>query len=295
MQLTSGAFGTPDPEAIYTLVYPAATTITQPNPVSPLLTGVQSCVAFGGYHNDVAVAGQSYAYAVIATCAPSADAVTEVISHEWIEAATDPLVTASSGSFMLTGGPQSAFFSVDSPHAIWAVMGGGEAGDLCENSSLAVIKPTEIGYAVQRTWSNAKAAGSHDPCVPSIDGAFFDSAPVLTETVTVSNPLLGTVTTLGVTIPVGMSKTIEVDLFSDAPTSGPWTVSADDVLSHFYSGFGLTKSMDFQWDNTTGQNGDKLHLTIKVTSPSLIAGAHAFMITSTLGNRSTIWPGVVVE
>ena len=40
-----------------------------------------------------------------------------------------------------------------------------------------------------------------------------------------------TVMTKGVTIPVGNSKTIEVDLFSDADTGGPWTVAADDLLS----------------------------------------------------------------
>jgi hypothetical protein len=42
-------------------------------------------------------------------------------------------------------------------------------------------------------------------------------------------------------------------------------------------------------------NGDKLHLTITVTGPSLIPNVHAFMITSTLGGRTMIWPGLVAE
>ena len=34
-EIASGAFGKPDPQAIYTIVYPRGTTITQPNPVNP--------------------------------------------------------------------------------------------------------------------------------------------------------------------------------------------------------------------------------------------------------------------
>ncbi len=102
-------------------------------------------------------------------------------------------------------------------------------------------------------------------------------------------------TSKGITIPVGQSATIEVDLFSDADTHGPWTVEASDVLSTYYGNYGLTSSMSFAWDRTQGVNGEKLHLTITVTSTSVVANAHAFMITSTQGARQTVWPGLVVE
>jgi len=298
-ELQSGAFGPPDPEAIYTVVYPQATTITQPNPVSSILGDVQSCVAFGGYHDDTqaTVDGgtQGYAYAVIPTCSTALDDLTAVLSHEWVEASTDPLVTAS-GPFTLSGGPSSAFYTADSDHAVWAVLGGGEAGDLCEPEAPAIyVTPSDIGHVVQRTWSNAAAMGSHDPCVPAIQGAFFDSAPVLPETVTFMSQLTGNITTKGITIPVGKSKTIEVDLFSDGPTGGPWTVKADDVLAKYYGNYGITSSLDFAWDRTQGQNGEKLHLTITVKSASILGNGHAFMITSTLGSRVAVWPGMIVE
>jgi len=152
-----------------------------------------------------------------------------------------------------------------------------------------------VGYEVQRTWSNVFAMGSHDPCVPSLAGqSFFDSAPVLSDTVTFTSSLTGSVTTKGITIPVGSSKTIEVDLFSDGPTSGPWTVQAADVLSTYYN-YGIPSSLAFQWDRASGVNGEKLHLTITVTSSSLIGNGHAFMITSTLGQRVAVWPGMIVE
>lgn len=301
-EIQSGAFGTPDPQAIYTIVYPSTTTITQPNPVSSLLPASQSCVGFGGYHDNAVVtpsdggAAQNYAYAVIPTCSGSVNDLTAVISHEWIEASTDPFLTKM-GLFSINGGPMSAYFTVDTNHAIWELLGGGEAGDLCEPEAPDVyITPPDIGYEVQRTWSNLSAMGSHDPCVPALAGqSFFDSAPVLPETVTFTSSLTGSVTTQGITIPVGSSKTVEVDLFSDGATSGPWTVQAADVLYAYYGSYGIPSSLSFQWDRTSGVNGEKLHLTITVTSASIIGNGHAFMITSTLGTRVTVWPGMIVE
>jgi hypothetical protein len=300
-EIRSGKLGTPDPSAIYTVFYPQSTTITMPNPVSPLLPATQSCVAFGGYHDNAQVMlsdggpATSFAYAIIPTCGASVEGLTEVVSHEWVEASTDPQLTTS-GAFTLSGGPNAAFYLPDQDHIIWALLGGGEAGDLCEPEGPAIdITPQDVGHLVQRTWSNAAARGSHDPCVPGIAGAFFDSAPVLPETVTFSSSLTGTVTSRGITIPVGQSKTIEVDLFSDGDTGGPWTVQADDVLSAYYGSYGLKPTMSFEWDRTQGVNGEKLHLTITVTSPSLVGGAHAFMITSTKGSRKAVWPGLVVE
>jgi hypothetical protein len=301
-QIQSGAFGTPDPQAIYTIVYPSGTTIQQPNPVSPLLAPVTSCTNFAGFHDNVSVAltdggaPTAFEYAVLATCGQLGD-LTPVMSHEWIEASTDPQVTAN-GVFTLNGGPNSGYFSVDSDHVVWAVLGsGGEAGDLCQpEEPAAIYTPADVGYAVQRTWSNVLAAASHDPCAPDLAGLpFFTGAPVLDEAVTINSPLIGTVTTKGVTIPVGQSKTIEVDLFSDAATGGPWTVAADDLLARQYGAYGLTNTLSFAWDRTQGTNGEKLHLTITVTASSILGGAHAFEITSTLGSRSYVWPGVVVE
>ncbi|MGD0530419.1 MAG: hypothetical protein ABSE49_35115, partial [Polyangiaceae bacterium] len=91
------------------------------------------------------------------------------------------------------------------------------------------------------------------------------------------------------------SKTIEVDLFSDGDTGGPWTVKADDVLSTYYGSYGIPQSLSFAWDRTQGVNGEKLHLTVTVTQASIIAGAHAFMITSSNGSRQAVWPGLIVE
>ncbi len=303
-QIAAGTFGTPDPETIYTLVYPSTTTIQQPNSVSSLLGPVDSCSTFYGYHDSVGVASTDggaptkFAYAIIATCTASIDDQTATMSHEWVESSTDPQATGD-GPFALTGGPGAAYYSVDSNDVVWEVLAsGGEVADLCQPEGAAAdYTPADIGYAVQRIWSNRLAAASHDPCAPDLAGLpFFQSAPVLNDMVVFTPlPNSGSLMTKGVTIPVGQSATIEVDLFSDAPTSGPWTVTAGDLLSRDFASYGVTPTLAFAWDQTQGENGDKLHLTITVTGASLFGGAHAFFITSTLGSRYYEWPGVVVE
>ena len=141
--LASGKLGVPDPQTIYTLVFPAGTTVTQPNPVTELLGPIMSCVAFSGYHDNVPVAlsdagpKTEFAYAVIPTCDSTIPSLTSVMSHEWIEAATDPQLT-SNGLFSVRSGPNAAFYGPDADHAVWSLLGGGEAGDLCEKSGPSI-------------------------------------------------------------------------------------------------------------------------------------------------------------
>jgi hypothetical protein len=299
-ELGKGTFGAPDQQTIYTVVCPQGTTITQPNPVLSALPDVVSCKDFGGYHDNAQLNGKDYAYAVIATCSGSVTGVTPTISHEWVEAATDPYLTTN-GTFALQGGPHSAFFNVDEDHLVWAVMAsGGEAGDLCQPEGAAsFFTPPDLGYVVQRTWSNKSGAAGHDPCVPLVAGqAYFRSAPVLTESVVFHSFLTGNVKTKGITIPIGQTKTIDVVLYADGDPGGPWTVTADDLLYKYYgaaSGGLLQNTLSFKWDKTDGKSGDTLHLSITVTAASALGNGHAFVITSHSGVHQTAWPGVIVD
>ena len=84
-------------------------------------------------------------------------------------------------------------------------------------------------------------------------------------------------------------KTIDIDLYSDGATTGPWTVTAQA----FARSTG-TAPISFAFDQTTGQNGDTLHLTITANSASTSSSkTTTFQVTSTLGNPSTIWLGIV--
>ncbi len=101
---------------------------------------------------------------------------------------------------------------------------------------------------------------------------------------------LSGVATKGVKIAAGESKTIEVDLYSDAPTSGPWSVAAldDKMLS-----VGGAPDLMLSLDHTTGQNGAKIHLTIKVLRAN--ANGSAFRLMSTLGAVTHLWAGLVTQ
>ena len=266
------AWPQPDANTIYMMFYPSGTSIT-------LGQSGASCSSFGGYHNDVTVTSSDVAYAVVPRCGnfgglTGVDSVTSPASHELVEAATDPYPQT-----------QQAFGQVDDNHVLWEyVLGGGEVGDMCAQFGTSFYAPTDLGFTVQRTWSNAAATAGHDPCVPADGTPYFNSMPVLTDKVSLLN---GQVVTQGVHIPVGQSATIEVDLFSDAPV-GPWTVSASDTASMQ----GGTPTLSFTWDRTSGQNGEKLHLTIQATATSQYGGA-GFLIRSKTSTRHTSWFGLV--
>lgn len=274
-----GGFPQPDADTIYALFYPDTTSVT--------MGGGALCKQFQGYHSDYAIAPASYVtYAVMGRCkAPVAsvtimDNLAAESSHEFIEAATDPL-------------PQDkpAWAELDPDHRSWMLVGGGgEIGDVCAAFPGVYYKPTGIDFLVQRVWSNKAAAASHDPCQPAGATPYFNSAPDLTDKVTVQSPN-GAYTTKGLKLPVGQSKTIALHLYSDAPTSGPWKVSVIDVTSAF---FGSKPALSFKLDKSTGTNGDTLMLTIKALSTSPL-GAAPFWIENDLGMVSSVWLGAVVN
>jgi hypothetical protein len=273
------AFPTPDANTIIAINYPAGVSID--------LQGSKSCQAFLGYHSnltlDAAHGNMDVAYLVIPRCSPQStgmallDAITNTGSHELIEAATDP--------YPQTNG---AYGQVDNNHIYWLLaLGGGETADMCAQSPTSAYKDPEVGYLVQRSWSNVAAAASHDPCVPAANKVYFNSAPVLPDTIT-----LGaggqSIKVKGVQIPIGSTKTVELDLFSDAATSGPWTVKAYD-----YAQFtGGQPTLEFAFDADSGQNGQKLHLDITALKKGQY-NVEIFFLISELGDQQNFWIGVV--
>src|SRR5262249_40312223 len=147
-------------------------------------------------------------------------------------------------------------------HLYWLfALGGGETGDMCAQFPGVFTKFSPLPYTVQRTWSDAAAKAGHDPCQPTAPGSvYFNSAPVLNDNISIQ----GAGTMKGVKIPVGSSKVVDLDLFSDGDTGGPWKVQVKD----FGALVGLGNTMSFSLDQTQGQNGQKLHLTINVNKPS---------------------------
>ncbi len=281
-------FGTADPSTIYTIFFPASTTIS----LGQSMTGQPSlsCQDFGGYHNNIDLAAggadagadagtQPIAYAVIPSCTDfhnlsGIDMITGAASHEIAEASTDPFPAET-----LTG-----FSDVDQNHIVWDfALGGGEIGDMCAQYDDAFFKPSGFDYYVQRMWSNAAALAGHDPCVPVDASVYFNSAANLPDMVTLP---FGGITTQGVKVLTGDSQTIEIDRFSDGATTGPWTVTATEPT------MGAATSLELSLDRSTGVNGEKLHLTIKTVTPNTY-GLSVVLLTSTLGAQTTYWAGLV--
>ncbi|HEY2365626.1 MAG TPA: hypothetical protein VGH87_04530, partial [Polyangiaceae bacterium] len=204
------------PDRVYAVFYPAETTIVNDD-------GEVSCARFGGYHGEARNAnGESVVYVAMPRCATfgdlrGLDALTSALSHELVEAATDPLVRT-----------KPAYAAVDAAHMVWNLMPLGEIGDLCSYDSRSYDRLVG-SFMVQRVWSNASAKAGHDPCVPAPDGPYLRAVPVLTDTV----PLVyggREVTTRGVSVPIGESRTIDVRLEADGPTDD-WTVTATDATT----------------------------------------------------------------
>jgi hypothetical protein len=272
----------PDGETVYMIYYPSNVTVSQ--------GGGTSCNQFYGYHGDFSfpsATGGFVTYSVVARCPPfpstsAIDSIAAIASHEFVEAATDPLAV-----------DHPAYLQPDADHAAWGLLGGGEVGDMCASFGNVFYKPTDLPYLVQRTWSNKAAAASLDPCEPDGTVPYFNAAAVLNDAVKV-----GGVTTKGVKIAAGATGTVTLDLYSSAPTSGPWSVQAVDALSYF-GGSSPELSLSFAGgtsDTTSGKNGDTLELNIKVLTADP-SGGELFMLVSTLGTSmtapQTYWVGVV--
>ena len=241
-QIDSGAYPPPDGNTLYLLFFPSTTTITDPQ------LG-QACQGYGAYHTQTNSAAGNVAYAVIPTCTgqgPVIDVTTGSASHEMVEAATDPF----GGGYYYASGSQNGVWDLASF--------GGELGDYCEYQPDA-FPMADFGYVAQSTWSNAAAAAGHNPCEPW-GGPFFAAAPVLKDTLSINfGGGGGSLQTYGVKMAVGSTKKIELDYFSDAPTTGTYTVSYLD-LNHYYTGGApeVTGTVDMP----QGVNGQKAYLTL---------------------------------
>ena len=268
-------WGAPDPSAIYAFVFPEGSNVDG-----------GCCSDFGGYHDETSVAGTKVAYAILCTCPgfdgpgfTTLESLTTALSHEIVEAATDPF-------------PQTdpAFTKTGDADIAWSLITQGELGDMCEFDADQYLTPADMHYVVQRSWSNLAAAAGKDPCVlaSTPPDVYFNSVPVVSDTLS-ATWYFGALQTTGVKIPLGQTKTIDVQLFSNAPTSGPWHVAAYD----YNEVYGGAPNLQMSFNTETGSNGDVLKLTIKVLKKDADFGVSPFYIESTLGNASNLWMGVV--
>jgi hypothetical protein len=217
------ALGSPSRDTIYLLLFPSSTRVTAQGQVMCGDGGAS------GYHTEYSIGGVSVPGIVVPSCPDyagdktltGAQALTPTISHEIVETATDPFTSTS-----------PAFFDVDQRHAIWSVaINGGEVADLCENETPDLVTPDDIGYPVQRIWSNAAAKAGTGPCVPVPPGEiFFIAVPSLPNSVLVSRGgEQFNVPALYAT--VGAAATVSAALKSENNGVAAWSVGAMEIHS----------------------------------------------------------------
>ena len=253
------------------------------------------CVGPTGYHDAAQFPNEErYAiYSVSTVCPFAEDAVVDSMgvatSHELLEAVTDPL-----GAFA-----GRAYNSLDPEDIGWQLVAGGELGDMCVRTDVDLpafsVRVDGIPGRVQRMWSNAAARAFHDPCLPAPAGSYFNSAPVL-DVLT-----LGPRNIRAVKIPPGGTATVDVQLFSDGPTGGAWSVEPEDVsalVGAFAGADPADKKLALSFDRGSGKNGDTLRLTITNKAPSTVDPRKpigVFRLVSKMGDRSSVWFGTVLD
>jgi hypothetical protein len=280
----SPTWGAADPSTIYMFQLPKGTVVN---------SGGNCCIdgGFYGYHGQVAVGSAQIAYGVSCDCGAQQgpptltelETITTTLSHEAVEAASDP--------FPYTN---LAWSGTDPDHLAWTSLTGGELADMCEYNLDSNYRPAGAKYMIQRSWSNAASKAGNNPCVPAPPtGPYFNSVPVLTDTVDETDQFGNSSPTKGVIIPLGQTKTIDVKLEADGTTSGPWTVTALDASYYFFGG---DQFLDVSFDGgatsgmstATGSAGDVLHLTIKSLKADTQDISAVFVLISDLGQGANL-------
>ncbi len=155
-------------------------------------------------------------YAVVVDCQRGLETLTTIASHELLEGSADPYLNN---------------YNTISGDIGWAAAyDDSELGDMCEHMyANSWTVPLSLGYRVATVWSNALASAFQDPCAPASNlreiNAYFQSVPVLPDTVSIVNINNFSGSAKGVRIPVSTSRTINVQLVSNQAMPGIWRVS----------------------------------------------------------------------
>jgi hypothetical protein len=245
-------------------------------------------VGVGGYHDSTLITtagGKSLnaAYAVIPQCsAGDLDESTISASHEIGEASLDP-----------HPGPKAGWVGYDDNHLAWEYFQQfqSENGDDCEFYKDSFYKSTsaDLPFAIQRQWSNQSAVAGHAPCVPAPAGVYFNVTPLDLEDIQVDlSQLQGSANqaTKGFHIAVGDTRTVPLGFYSDAPADA-WTIEAREGTP--FTRTAPTHRLDLSLDKTSGKNGEKAQLTVKVNQAGRTKG-ELVTIVSTQGTKKHYMP-----
>jgi hypothetical protein len=273
---TTNELGTADPSTLYAIFYPDGVSIT--------LDGAgpegQSCQGYGGYHFEVTAGAANVGYAVLPRCA-DIDELTVATSHEYFEWATDPF-------------PESApaFQRLDDQHWAWQAVMIGELSDLCTFLDRDNLRPTELGYLVQRHWSNKASLAGQYPCAPQ-KPTYVQAIPNATDDVLVPDYFDQTkyVTTQAIRVAPGESKSVDVLVYSDKPSSQMIPLRA--ITYDELYGTGSSTGFELSLASSHVTAGGTTKLTVR--APKSINYDIAILVAYVDANNVHYWPVIVTN
>jgi hypothetical protein len=164
---TAAGAPAPDGSVIYLLFLPDGA--TESDDTGHVNTG---CAHYRGAHFPVAPRhSDSLAFVQHCPLEPgqtTLSQLTEVASHEVLEAATDP--DGASGYGLTPSVPSEPW--LDDAWHTFVSPAMNELADLCHDA-----RTQEGDWVYQRSWSNALAAAGGDPCAPATGAAYFSASP----------------------------------------------------------------------------------------------------------------------
>jgi hypothetical protein len=287
----------PTDQTIYAFFLPPGTSLLMPTGQGG--TPSDACTAgVGGYHFQATVGSVTTSYAVVPSCTfgagnTAAQQTTMSMSHELLEAATDPHPADNTPGWV---GFTNDTFAFD-----WFQEFADENGDACEFFRDSFFEdqetsPAAFDYWVQRTWSNKAGPLGHDPCQPAPSTPYFNVTPLNLDTVNITLPpqLTGssasqTLPTKGFHILSGATATFQLGFYSDGPTSGPWTLSYSEGSPAATT---KTSRLTVVIDKTSGVNGEKANVTVTVKTVGTLKG-ELISFKSTLNGVTRYMPVLI--
>jgi hypothetical protein len=283
-KLTGGtpAFGAPDASTLYAVYYPATTKIT--------MDGAgqlgQSCEGYGGYHFEIDAGGTQVGYAVLPRCSDIAE-LTVAASHEYFEWASDPFPKT-----------KPAFNKLDDAHWAWQATMIGELGDLCTFLDRDNLHPADIGFDVQRQWSNKASLAGKYPCAPAKSAPYLQAITTAEDDAIVPsydyNGKVENIKTKAVRVEPGKSRTVDILVYSDQTAADVVPLRAMSY-EEFYAGRGggQPSGYTFTLDKTHGKVGETVAVTI--SAPDEPAYDLMIMLSYTSQTSAHYWPVLIVN
>ena len=169
----------------------------------------------------------------------------------------------------------------------------GELGDLCTFLDRDSIQPTDIGFQVQRQWSNKASLAGKYPCAPTKTTPYFQAITEAEDEIDVPDPgnQAKTITTKAVRVPPGGSRTVDALVYSDQ--AGTPLVPLRAISQADFGGSGSPSGFTFSLNKNNVKVGDSVKVTINApTKP----GYDILVMTAYTGPDSAhYWPVLVVN